>query len=110
MDKMVKKGLEIGLGVTAITVAALMEVMNSLEKQGKINRKEGEKMVHEMAKKYGAQGAQYAAKMQGQLKDLVKSAPFASKKDIEMINAKIDEIADQIAKTQKKPAAKKGRK
>jgi polyhydroxyalkanoate synthesis regulator phasin len=112
MDKLVKKGIELGVGVTAITIAALAEAMVVLEKQGKISKKEGERMVHEMAKKYSAQGTKFAAQMHAQLNEIADAAaPYATKKDIDTINASIEKISKQLNKTKPvKPVAKKAAK
>ncbi|MGA3020883.1 MAG: hypothetical protein ABSD68_02960 [Candidatus Micrarchaeales archaeon] len=98
MDQLVKKGLELGLGITAITVGALTEAMNKLEKEGKISRKEGERMVHDIVNKYHANNKKYMTDMQKQLDGLMKAMPFATKKDIDSINAKIERIFKQTKK------------
>jgi polyhydroxyalkanoate synthesis regulator phasin len=103
MDKMTKKGLEIGLGVAAITMAAVNDIMTELEKQGKVSRKDGEKMVRDMAKKYRSEGAKYAKKAEKQMDALMKKYPVVTQKDIEDIYAQIEKINKEISK-------KKGRK
>ncbi len=107
MDKLVKKGIELGVGVTAITIAALAEGMSVLEKQGKISQKEGERIVSEMSKKYGERGTKLAAQMHAQFNDIAKAAePYATKKDIETINASIARISKQLGMTNKTVAKK----
>jgi polyhydroxyalkanoate synthesis regulator phasin len=98
MDELMKKGLELGLGITAITVGALTEAMNKLEKEGKISRKEGERMVRDVVDKYHAKNKKYMDDMQKQLEGLMKSMPFATKKDIENINARIERMFKQSKK------------
>ena len=107
MDKLVKKGIELGVGLTAITIAALAEGMSVLEKQGKISQKEGERIVSEMSKKYGERGTKLAAQMHAQFNDIAKAAePYATKKDIETINASIARISKQLGMTNKTVAKK----
>jgi polyhydroxyalkanoate synthesis regulator phasin len=103
MDKTTKKVLAIGLGVAAITMSALNDVMTELEKEGKVSRKDGEKMVRELAKKYKKQGVKYADKAQKQFGALMKKYPVVTQKDIDDIYAEIEKINKHISK-------KKGRK
>jgi polyhydroxyalkanoate synthesis regulator phasin len=102
MDKLTKRGLEIGLGVAAITITALGEVMKDLEQQGKISRKDGEKMVRDMAKKYKVEGAKYAKRAQSQMNELMKSSPIVTRKDLDEINAKIEKINKQLSRKGRK--------
>lgn len=102
MDEIIKKGLEFGLGVTYITVEALNEAMTTLEKEGKISRKEGQKMVQQMARKYQAKGTKYARDVQTQMDRLIKASPFATKKDIAELTEKINEISKIITRKSKR--------
>jgi polyhydroxyalkanoate synthesis regulator phasin len=98
---MVKKSLEFGLGVGYITVEALNDAMDRLAKEGKISRKEGEKMVREVMSKYHVKGAAYSKEMQANLDRIMKAAPFATKKDIANLNAKIDQMSRAMKKRRK---------
>ena len=101
MDKNVRKGLQFGVGVGYIAVEALEEAMDRLAKEGRIDQKDAEKMVRELAAKYRLAGKEYSKEVQAKLDKFVKQAPFATKKDIADLNAKIDRVSK---------AAKKGRK
>jgi polyhydroxyalkanoate synthesis regulator phasin len=92
MDKIVKKSLEFGLGVGYITVEALEQAMDRLAKEGKISKKDGEKMVRELASKYEIAGKKYSREVQARLDRFVNQAPFATKKDIADLNAKINRM------------------
>ena len=101
MDELVKKGLQFGLGVTYITAKALNQAMVKMEKEGKIDRKDGEKLVKETIGKYQKEGNAYAKDVRTKLNKLVKVAPFASKKDIAEINAQIEKINKLVKKYSK---------
>ncbi len=98
MDKMVKKGLEFGMGVAYITASALKEAANILEKKEKISHKEGERMVRATVRQYQAQSVKYAKSVKVQINRMAKKAPFASKKDMAELNAKIDAVIKQMNK------------
>jgi polyhydroxyalkanoate synthesis regulator phasin len=93
MDKNVKKGLQFGVGVGYIAVEALEEAMGRLAKEGRINQRDAEKMVRDLATKYRLAGNEYSKEVQAKLDKFVKQAPFATKKDIADLNAKIDRMA-----------------
>ncbi len=109
MDKFVKKGLEFGAGMTAITLEAITNAVNKLEKDGKIDKKEGEKMVQDVISKYKAASKKYAADVQSQIDQSMKGNPIVTKKDIKNINARLDkEIKNLNSKISKmaKPSKK----
>lgn len=101
MDKIVRKGLEFGLGVGYITVEALEEAMDRLAREGKISKKDGEKMVRELVSKYEITGSKYSREVQARLDRFVKQAPFATKKDIADLNAKIARMGRPARKRRK---------
>lgn len=98
MDKTVKKGLEFGVGIGYITVEALDDLLDQLAKKGKISKAEGEKMVRDLASKYQTAGKGYSKEVQARLDKLMKQAPFATKKDIADLNAKIDRMGKAAKK------------
>lgn len=101
MDKLVKKGLEFGMGIAYITAGALKEAADTLEKKGKISHKEGEKMVQATIKQYQAQSIKYARDVQAQINHMMKKAPFASKKEMADLSKKIDNVIKQVSKHKK---------
>lgn len=107
MEKNVKKWLEFGLGIAAITGEALNEAMTKLEKEGKISRKEGKQMVDAMIKKYKSKQGKYESDARAQMASFMKTLPFATKKDIEDLNRKISNIGKSKGSSKSK---KKGRK
>ncbi len=116
VDKSVKQGIvEFGIGVVSyVAVDAIANAIKNLEKEGKLNRKEGEKMMRDAVNKYQAKSSEYAKDIQSRVDELmkagIKSAPFATKQDIENLNAKIERLSKLSKKTNVKRVAKKGSK
>ncbi|VVB76863.1 Poly(hydroxyalcanoate) granule associated protein (phasin) [uncultured archaeon] len=116
MDEFVKRGLKFGLGVSYITLDAVNDALDRLAKEGKISKADGEKMVRELTAKYTAERAQRVkeaqARMQKRMKEMqkemqkqfdgaIKAAPFATKKDVASLNAKIEAMSKLLKKHRK---------
>ena len=102
MDKFVKKGMEFGVGVAYMAVKAMNGALDKLEKEGKINKKDSERLVRETVKKYEAQGEQYAKSVKSRMDSLTKSAaPFVTKKEMKELNDRIDSISKMLSKRKK---------
>lgn len=93
-NESIKKGLvEIGIGVASyMIVNAVANEIKKLEKEGKLNKKDGEKMMNDAMNKYQTTKSKYAKDIQAQVNNLIKASPFATKKDIEALNAKMDKL------------------
>src|SRR5271157_4600837 len=98
MDKMVKKGLEFGLGIASITANALNDAVKTMEKKGKLSHTEGERMVQATIKSYQVQSIKYAKDVRSQINSMLKKAPFATRKEIDDLDAKMDAIIKQMSK------------
>lgn len=108
MDKNVKKGLEFGIGMTSITLEALTNALNKLEKEGKLNKKDGEKMAREVISKYQAAGRKYAAEVHSQMSRAMKANPIATKEDMKDLNARLNkQIKDLNAKIDRMSSSSK---
>jgi polyhydroxyalkanoate synthesis regulator phasin len=101
MDKLMQKGMEFGVGVAYMAVKAMNGALDKLEKEGKINRKDSERLVKETVKKYEAQGDRYAKSVKSQMDGLMKSAPFVTKKEMKELNARIDSISKLLSNRKK---------
>ena len=98
MDKMVMKGLEIGLGVASMTANALNEAVKVMEKKGKLSHKDGEKIVRATIKSYQDQSIKYAKNVRSQMNSMMKKAPFATKKEMDDLDAKINKVMKEMRK------------
>lgn len=116
-DKSVKKGLvELGVSVVSyVVVDAVSKAVKNMEREGKLSKKEGERMVREVVNKYQTKSSQYAKEAQSKVDDLmkasVKASPFATKEDIENLNAKIDRLSalSKKANASKRHSGKRSR-
>jgi len=111
--KSMKDGLvEFGIGIVSYVAAdAIVTAVKKLEKEGKLNRKEGEKLVHDVVQKYQTAGRKYGKDLQSHIdsvmEESIKASPFATKKDIDDINRKLDRIADLSNKSAAKSQGRK---
>jgi polyhydroxyalkanoate synthesis regulator phasin len=101
MDKNIKKGLEFGMGLAYITADALKNAVDAMEKKGKLSHKEGEKMVKATIKSYQQQSVKYAQNVKSQINGMMKKSPFATKKEMADLNAKIDDVIKKMNKRMK---------
>jgi len=102
MDKLVNMGMKFGVGVAYIAVKAMNGALDKLEKEGKINKKDSERLVRETVKKYESQGEKYAKTVKNQMDGLTKSAaPFVTKKEMKELNDRIDSISKMLSKRKK---------
>jgi polyhydroxyalkanoate synthesis regulator phasin len=107
MEKNMKKWIEFGLGVAAITGEALNEAMTKLEKEGKISRKDGKRMVDAMISKYKSKQSKYESDARAQMASFMKTLPFATKKDIADLNRKISSMSKSKGKSKSKKKSRK---
>jgi len=89
-----KNGLvEFGLGIVSYVVSdAMVNWIKKLEKDGKLTKKDGEKIMQDLVKKYNSTSNKFGKEIKSQLGDLVKASPIATKKDLADLNAKIEEL------------------
>ncbi len=89
MDKFVKIGLELGVGLAFITVEALTNALDKLEKEGKLDKKDGDKMLKAVVAEYQAEGKKYADNLKSQIDALLKANPLAMKNDMNEMDVRI---------------------
>lgn len=113
-QKSIKDGLvEFGIGIVSYVAAdAIVTAVKKLEKEGKLNRKEGEKLMHDVIQKYQTAGSKYGKDLQAHIdsvmEESIRASPFATKKDVEDINRKLDRVVALSKKaSEKRPGAKR---
>ncbi len=112
-QKSIKDGLvEFGIGIVSYVAAdAIVTAVKKLEKEGKLNRKEGEKLMHDVVQKYQTAGRKYGKDLQSHIdsvmEESVKASPFATKKDVEDINRKLDRLVELSNRSAAKAPGKK---
>lgn len=98
MDKNLKNGIKIGVGVAYLALDAMNNALEKLQKEGKISKKDSERLVQQMAKEYEAKGRKYAEQAQKQVDAMIKSNHLVTKKDLAKINAELVRLNKQIKK------------
>lgn len=98
MNRWVKKGLELGAGVTYITAEAALDAIEKLEKQGRIDKDEGRRMINELFRKSGMKESKMKKEIGKQISSMIKASPFATKKEMTRLNAKIDKLNSLLKK------------
>ncbi len=101
VDKLVRQGIEFGFGVASITVKALNKALDDLEKEGKLDKKDSEKLVLETVKKYEKECDKYVKDVKAQLDKAKKSMPKLSKKELSEVNKRMNEINKMLNKRSK---------
>ncbi len=101
---MKKDLVEVGIGVASVVIAEVLgTTIYKMQKDGKLNKKEGEKMMRDTIAKVRATGTRYAKQANSQMSNLAKASPFATKREMAQLNAKID----KLIKSQKARARKR---
>ena len=93
MDKNVKKGLELGAGITYMAIDAVTAALSKLERDGKISRKESQKAVKDLMAQYDELSKNYAKDVQSKIDEVVRAnKKLVTKKDIAYINAQMKKL------------------
>ena len=124
-EKLAEKGgnslrknlLEIGAVVAAVAITAELDnTALKLKNEGKLNREEAEKMIHEAVSKYTGEGTKYVNDAVSKFDDFVKGNEFVTKNDIKSLKAQIDKLnklsgkaAANLSKKASKGAKKVGK-
>ena len=99
MVNLLKKGLMLGLGITAITKETIERTVKDLEKKGEVNTREGKKMVKDLLNKSKKQSEEIMKVVDDRVKKVLKTIPIATKNDLKTLHKKIDQL---IKKDKKK--------
>jgi len=96
-----KKAFLAGLGTMAVTKDKVKNIMEKLEKEGKITVEEAEKFTKEIVEAGEKEYENYKEEITNALKNMLKSLDLVKRQDIEEIMARISSIEDRIEKLEK---------
>lgn len=101
-----KSLIELGIGIVSLVATdAILNTVKTLEKEGKFNKKDTDKILKEVSKKYKLVTTKYSKDLQSQLDRLVKEGskanPFVTKKDLEELRAKMEKLDKSLKKSRK---------
>ncbi len=91
--------MDFGIGVASyVIMESLGNTIHKMEKEGKLNKKEGRKMMQDAVKKYGIASTKYANAAQIQIDKIVDASPFATKKDVENLTVRVNRLSKKQSK------------
>lgn len=95
MDYAKKLGL-VGIGFAMLTREKAEKLIDELVKKGEISRKEGDVIVKDLMKKSEAQRKELEKRINAEIKKTLDGVGVATKKDIERLERKIDNLAKEM--------------
>jgi len=102
MDKLVKKALLLGVGITTLTKENAERIVKDLKKDG-VTKKEGKKLVKDLLKESKKAHDKIFDLVDKKVTSILNGAPFATKKDL-------DKLEKRLKKGKKKSVKKKAAK
>ncbi|MBW6461609.1 MAG: phasin family protein [DPANN group archaeon] len=91
-----------GIGVAAITKDKAEALVKDLIKKGDLNKDEGKKLVAELIEKSKKSTKDLETTINSQVTDIIKKTDLATKKEIKVLEAKIQKLEAEIKKDSKK--------
>jgi polyhydroxyalkanoate synthesis regulator phasin len=112
MEESLKKLVYAGVGFAAQASEKFEKSINDLVKKGKIEEKEGKKIVDDFFKKSEKTKDSFEAKFKSTAEEIIARFKFAPQSEVEALNKRIAKLEKMVAKpaakkTTRKPAAKK---
>ncbi|MDA8980210.1 hypothetical protein N9G63_04130 [Chitinophagales bacterium] len=112
MEESLKKLVYAGVGFAAQASEKFEKSINDLVKKGKIEEKEGKKIVDDFFKKSEKTKDSFEAKFKSTAEEIIAKFKFAPQSEVEALNKRIAKLEKMVAKpaakkTTRKPAAKK---
>ena len=93
----VKKAMLLGLGVISLTKEKAEEVVDDLIKRGEVSREERFKMVDKLLKEAEKQEEELTGKISEIVQKAITKIGLATKKDLEDILKRLEEIEKRIS-------------
>ncbi len=112
MEESLKKLVYAGVGFAAQASEKFEKSINDLVKKGKIEEKEGKKIVDDFFKKSEKTKDSFEAKFKSTAEEIIAKFKFAPQSEVEALNKRIAKLEKMVAKpaakkTTRKPAATK---
>jgi polyhydroxyalkanoate synthesis regulator phasin len=103
----IEKGMLLGLGVLTLTRDKVVQFVNKLVEEGEIKPEEAPGIVDRLVTRGEEDRETLRKLMRDELDKIRSSVPVASRKDIEALNQKIDELTAMIEELAGKKPTKK---
>jgi len=105
MDKLFEKGISMGLGLFTMTREKAEEIVDNLIEKGEISRKEASGVLEEILNRAEKEREELEKRINTSLENTLERFNVPTKKEIEELNNKLDDIAaklDEIEKSEQK--------
>ena len=96
MDTFLEKGFFLGLGAYTLTKEKAEKIIDELIEKGRISREDSPKLLNELVKRADEERKDFEKKIDSVLEKSVKRLGIPTQKDIDTINAKLDEILKHL--------------
>jgi polyhydroxyalkanoate synthesis regulator phasin len=94
--RLIEKSMLLGLGVLTLTRDKIVQAVNSLVEEGEVMAEEAPSIIDKLVARGEEEREELRKLMRDELDKLRISAPMASRKDIEALSQKIDDLATRI--------------
>jgi len=94
--RLIEKSMLLGLGVLTLTRDKIVQAVNSLVEEGEVKAEEAPSIIDKLVARGEEEREELRKLMRDELDRLRISAPMASRKDIEALSQKIDDLAARI--------------
>lgn len=94
--RLIEKSMLLGLGVLTLTRDKIVQAVNSLVEEGEVKAEEAPTIIDKLVARGEEEREELRKLMRDELDKLRISAPMASRKDIEALSQKIDDLAARI--------------
>jgi polyhydroxyalkanoate synthesis regulator phasin len=94
--RLIEKSILLGLGVLTLTRDKIAQAVNSLVEEGEVKAEEAPSIIDKLVARGEEEREELRRLMRDELDKLRISAPMASRKDIEALSQKIDDLAARI--------------
>jgi|YNPNPStandDraft_1061719.scaffolds.fasta_scaffold03636_3 polyhydroxyalkanoate synthesis regulator phasin len=105
--RLVEKSLLLGLGVLTLTRDKVVKFVNSLVEEGEVRAEEAPGIVDRLVARGEEEREELRKMVREELEKARASLPFVSRKDIEALNQKIDQLALRLDELSCELAARK---
>ncbi len=96
LAELCRKAALLGIGVYALSKEKIEEFAQEMVKKGELNQEEGKKFVLEVLSEKNRQCKEIEEKITSKVKDVVENSGVASKKDVEELSDKTDDLATRM--------------
>ncbi len=110
MEDLFKKFLYSGVGIVTGTLEKVQNKVNELVEDGKISETEGKKVIDDLLEDVDHKKGEYEEKIRGLMENVLSKFDFPTRKEVEALENKIDELEAQLASKGEQPEPTKAKK